>query len=240
MKRNTFTEKERWEKYWQDHKINPITNLYFEKYVKYLPQNGNLIEIGGFPGLYAGYFKKRFNYNVSILDYIIHPELIEKVEKLYSLPSNSINCIKKDFFEFVSSERYDVVCSFGFIEHFEDIRDVISRHIDLLKPKGILLITIPNLRGLNGLVQRIFDPQNLYSHNIECMKLSNINRILLSFKLHSFEIKYIGKPNIWLENSAPVNRITYKFIQILGKIIRKIPITNSSIVNPHLIIMAIK
>jgi 2-polyprenyl-3-methyl-5-hydroxy-6-metoxy-1,4-benzoquinol methylase len=39
--------------------------------------------------------------------------------------------------------------SWGLIEHFTDTESVISAHVNLLKPGGILIVSIPNLRGFN-------------------------------------------------------------------------------------------
>ena len=51
---------------------------------------------------------------------------------------------------------FDVVMSRGFIEHFDEPSSVVDRHLDLLKPGGLLVVSIPNLRGVNGLLTRFF------------------------------------------------------------------------------------
>ncbi len=240
MDTSNLTEKKHWQNYWKNYTLRPISQIYFEEYIKFFPKKGNLIEIGGFPGLYAGYFKKRFGYTVTILDYIIYPSIIFDVEKLYSIDTNSIRCIEQDFLKCESSEQYDVVCSFGFVEHFENTRDIIGRHIKLVKKDGILLITIPNFIGFNGLIQKLFDQQNLKVHNLNSMRVKIMTEIMESFKLKYFEINYAGKPNIWLEDSAPVSPYISKSIKLLGKFIRQIPSKNSWILNPHMVIVAIK
>jgi len=78
-----------------------------------------------------------------------------------------------DFFddEMLASwhESFDVVASFGFIEHFENPGSVVARHLELLRPGGILLISVPNLGSgtLPGWLANHFNPAVYALHNIE-------------------------------------------------------------------------
>jgi 2-polyprenyl-3-methyl-5-hydroxy-6-metoxy-1,4-benzoquinol methylase len=42
-----------------------------------------------------------------------------------------------------NTERFDLVFSFGLIEHFPDKRDILDAHIELAKPGGIVLLYVP-------------------------------------------------------------------------------------------------
>jgi SAM-dependent methyltransferase len=46
--------------------------------------------------------------------------------------------------------RYDLVVSFGFIEHFRGPAPLIRRWLSLLKPEGRMITSVPNLRCLNA------------------------------------------------------------------------------------------
>ncbi|MBN1342549.1 MAG: class I SAM-dependent methyltransferase [Phycisphaerae bacterium] len=85
------------------------------------------------------------------------------------------NVIQGDFFCDTllteHKERYDVVYSQGFIEHFDKPADVVARHLVLLKPGGLLVVVIPNLLGANLVMRRLFTPQDLPLHNLELMRL---------------------------------------------------------------------
>jgi len=48
------------------------------------------------------------------------------------------------------SNKFDIVFSVGLIEHFDDNKEVIERHVDLLKPGGLLICFIPNIMGFQG------------------------------------------------------------------------------------------
>jgi SAM-dependent methyltransferase len=67
---------------------------------------------------------------------------------------------------------FDVVYSAGVIEHFEDPRDIVAKHVELLRPGGIALIHVPNYGGLYGAIQAKLDPDNLALHNLRIMSLA--------------------------------------------------------------------
>lgn len=50
--------------------------------------------------------------------------------------------------------KFDVVGSFGVVEHFEDTTGTLKAFAKYLKPGGILITSLPNLTGLAGFLQR--------------------------------------------------------------------------------------
>jgi len=52
---------------------------------------------------------------------------------------------------------FDVVCSFGVLEHFEDSVNTINAFKKFLKPGGILITTVPYLKGATGILQKIMN-----------------------------------------------------------------------------------
>lgn len=232
--------KEYWKQYWLNHSPGKLNKAFFDEYLKLIPEHSDLIEIGGFPGVFAGYLNKKCNIKVTILDYIIIPEVINEVEKLYGLKKGELHIINKDFLEFRSTNLYDVVSSFGFIEHFQNTADILEKHISLLKSNGLLFVTIPNFRGLNGLVQWLFDKPNYYRHNISSMKVSNLKSIITKFNLKDYKVQYIGRPRIWIEESNSEKRKIELFIKLFNIILRIFPFSKNRILAPHIIIIGIK
>ena len=53
---------------------------------------------------------------------------------------------------------YDVVYSLGLIEHFVDRVSIVERHVRLARPGGLLILGVPNFRGLTGWFLRTFAP----------------------------------------------------------------------------------
>ena len=56
---------------------------------------------------------------------------------------------------------FDLVYSLGVIEHFEDARSIVEKHLFLTKPGGRVVISIPNFGGVYGRLERYFCPRAL-------------------------------------------------------------------------------
>jgi SAM-dependent methyltransferase len=65
-----------------------------------------------------------------------------------------------------SRDRLDVVFSRGFIGHFTgELPAIIEAHVDAVRPGGLLIVTIPNDRGLNYALGRPTVPHLYPEHN---------------------------------------------------------------------------
>lgn len=76
--------------------------------------------------------------------------LIDNCEESYqrfistkSGDADKINYVIQDIFQLDLEQKYDIVCSFGLIEHFVDKSEVIGVHKKFLKKDGYLVILIP-------------------------------------------------------------------------------------------------
>lgn len=56
---------------------------------------------------------------------------------------HNLTYIKADIFRLELEQRYDLVCSFGLIEHFREKAAVLEAHKRFVKPGGIIVIIIP-------------------------------------------------------------------------------------------------
>jgi hypothetical protein len=93
-----------------------------------------------------------------------------------------------------------VVYSLGVIEHFDDPKDIVRRHIELLKPMGISLILVPNYGGIYGRLQRYFDPGNLSIHNTAIMRPAIIEKLApVDLSVDAVAFPY-GRMSPWLLN----------------------------------------
>ena len=59
---------------------------------------------------------------------------------------------------------FDVVVSFGLIEHFSDSVAIVSALTRLLKPEGLIFTNIPNMRGIMGLAQKAMNTRIFEIH----------------------------------------------------------------------------
>lgn len=238
-KDNNITDKQFWDNYWSNYRYEKVSQkVPFEKFMPKLTWGKSFIEIGGFPGVFAATFYQRGVSDVTILDFHINREIVSKFEEINNLPPETIQCIEGDFFNFSTDKKYDVVFSSGFIEHFEDTKDVIEHHVQLLSNNGQLLILIPNFLGLNGKIQKRFDKENLDAHNLQSMEIPRLRNIMQSFDLHDVSIEYLGKPMVWLE-PKPENRKNRMWIKLLSYAIKLFPI-KGKFLSPYIAIYARK
>lgn len=236
---NRITDQKHWDKYWDNYQYDKIPEkVVFKKYIPQLVKGKSFIEIGGFPGLFSAYFYKHGVHDVTLLDFYLNSDIVRNFERINSLPNNSIKCIHVDFFAFKSERKYDIVFSSGFVEHFEDTADVVSRHVDLLSENGQLLILIPNFLGLNGTIQRKFDKQNLEVHNLKSMEITYLENIMDRFNLRDVTIEYIGKPMLWLE-PKPENKSRKEWVRMLSYAVKLFPV-KGKFLSPFIAIYARK
>lgn len=237
--KNNITDKHYWEEYWANYQYgNMPIKVVFEKFMPLLNRGKSFIEIGGFPGMLAAFFYNRGIKDVTVLDFHMNTDIVRKFEFINQLPQNTIQCIQADFFNFSSEKTYDIVFSLGFIEHFQDTKDVIQRHVNLLSPDGQLLILIPNFLGLNGKVQKWFDKENLDAHNLQSMEIPYLQNILQQTDLKDIQIDYLGKPMLWLE-PKPENKNFRKLVKMFSYAAKLIPI-KSKFLSPYIAIYARK
>ena len=238
---NELTDKELWKEYWKNYRYEKISDkVIYKDYLPRLKGKQSFIEIGGFPGANAIYFYRNICKDSSLLDFYIDMEMVNKLECINDVPINSINCIESDFFKYNPEKQYDIVCSVGFIEHFEDTEDVIQKHIELLSDNGTLLIVLPNFRGLNGFIQYLFDRENLKIHNLNSMKITNLKQIIRKTDLKNIEIRYTKKPMLWVEPKPKRgNKLVRKVIYMLSCILKIVPV-RCRLLSPYIIIYAEK
>jgi SAM-dependent methyltransferase len=70
-----------------------------------------------------------------------------------------VRLVEGDFFaaDRLPKAAFDVIYSGGFVEHFPDAKPLMRRFAELLAPGGVVVTAVPNLDGMNGLLQRLCD-----------------------------------------------------------------------------------
>jgi SAM-dependent methyltransferase len=240
---NNLTNRNYWIEYWKNYSYKPIPKkTFFDKCIPITSENNRtktFIEIGGFPGLMSIYFYKKYHYKTSLLDFYIDKDIINKLEEINQIPKNSIKLIEYDFFLYKSNVKFDLVFSLGFIEHFNNTYDVIKRHVDIVANNGSLLIILPNFKGLNGWIQKKFDKDNYYAHNLDSMEIANLKKIIEKLQLKNTKIEYTAKPMLWLANNNTNNNFIRSGVRLLSFFLKLIPI-KCKFLSPYIIISATK
>lgn len=246
---NHLTDNNFWRNFWESKKdlIFEITSNYtFYEPIGQLIKERNIktgIEIGGFPGYYSIFLKKYFHLKTTLFDYFIHPQIIQELLSFNGLKADDIKIVEADLFAYQPDEKYDLVSSFGLIEHFEDTRDIIQRHLNFLNPEGTLFVTLPNFTGLNGWVQKTFDFANYEKHNIKCMQPQLLKNIAEELGLKEVNAYYYGGFSTWLENKNEKSLGTKLFVKAIwyaGKLVTKLLNFESKFFSPYIVLEAKK
>lgn len=161
---------EYWTKFWQNFPLPPPLNIrsnnvndyptkvlhrLFTEILSGMDCKGKkILEIGCGNSVFLTYFKKEFGFEVYGLDY---SELgCRQTEKIFERDGIQGKVVLADAFnppaELLNS--FDVVCSFGVVEHFEDTAGTLNSFARFLKPGGLLITTVPNFTGATGLLHK--------------------------------------------------------------------------------------
>jgi len=249
MSENKLTDNVFWKDFWESKKdliFKVQANYTFNRQLSRLIKDRNIktvIELGGFPGYYSIFLKKYFDLKTTLFDYYIHPEIIQNLLVSNDLTIDDIKIIEADLFTYQPKEKYDLVASFGLIEHFLDTKEIIKKHLNFLNEDGTLFITLPNFKGLNGWVQKTFDRYNYDKHFIACMDIEFLTKTANDLGLKDIRVYYDGGFSTWLENKESKSfgvKLAVKMIWYFGKLITKIGRFESKIFSPYIVLEAKK
>ena len=174
------TQKYFWDDYWSKNSVSSVNyNFSFDRclvkeFKKRLTKDKNksILEIGCAPGKWLVFFNKQFGYFPSGIDY--SSVGVERTEENFRLNRINGSIRSADIFQIEPENKYDIVISLGFIEHFEKPIDVVKKHIEFLKDDGLLILGVPNFRGLNYYIQKYADKHILDKHNTNIDNISHI------------------------------------------------------------------
>jgi len=166
---------------------------------QYIRPGMQVLEIGCAPGKQLAYMGKYLGASISGLDYSengieLSRRLLHKLNIEGDLRCEDI------FLTTFRPESFDVVYSLGVIEHFDDPKNIVRRHIELLKPMGISLMLVPNYGDIYGRLQKYFDPENLSIHNTAIMNLVAMEKLAsVDLSVDAVAFPY-GRMSPWLLN----------------------------------------
>ena len=180
-------------------------------YPQHMPAPGaTVVEIGSAPGEHLVKLSKTFGlvpYGIEYSDSGV--EVNRALFTAHGLDPQKV--IQMDFFSdeclLRYREHFDVVVSRGFIEHFKDPSHVVDRHLELLKPGGLLIVTIPNLQGVNRSLTRLFHKELIPMHNLEIMSKVPFFKLFDTAKVRPLICAYIGTFSFYLFNAKPGSRL---------------------------------
>lgn len=151
----------------------------------------NVVEIGCAPGRWLGFCARE--HGLDVAGYESSPTGVAKTRENFAAMGVNGTVFDLDFLTAdLPHEAYDLVLSLGFIEHFDDPTEVVERHAHLLRPGGILVLEVPNLRGANLALLRWTDSPLLAHHNLGVMVPHELDRLAKAAGLESIDVGYFG------------------------------------------------
>lgn len=118
------------------------------------PRGMRLMELGCARSAWLPYFAREFGYRVAGLDYsaLGAQQTADRLREAGI--DGEVRCA--DLFDAPADwlGAFDLVTWFGVAEHFHDTTAAVRAASKLLKPGGLIVTEIPNLAGVNGLLQR--------------------------------------------------------------------------------------
>ncbi|MBI1765633.1 MAG: class I SAM-dependent methyltransferase [Acidobacteria bacterium] len=218
------------------------------------PQAGlQVLEVGSAPGENLVRLRRKFGYDVYGVEYAEVGVAINRANFAQAGIADD-RVIQADFFapEFQTRyrERFDIVVSRGFIEHFDDVTVVLERHLTLLKAGGRLVVTIPRLTGINYPLCRFFDAELLDKHNLKIMEQAAFAALFAPLPLQPQFCGYFGTFSFQLfDTKAPrgarfaLLRLSWKVqlgLNLLFRLLLRERGWESWLGSPHLMYVGVK
>ena len=141
-------------------KLDNYVNLKFHEYFQDILANKkelSVLEIGCANSIWPIYFYQYFNAKVFGLDYSrVGCEKSRNLLRHYNIPGE-VYC--DNLFSPSSKllQQFDLVVSFGVVEHFENTADCLKSCAAFVKPGGLLFTLVPNMSGVVGFIQKYVD-----------------------------------------------------------------------------------
>lgn len=218
-----LTTEEFWDHFWGSIKLPVKPDFNFKNdrvisnellsHVKAKSPEQTSLEVGCAPGKWMVFAAEKLGYKSHGVEYVARAADITR--KNLEVCNVSGEVITADFFDYRPEQKFDLVMSYGFIEHFENYEEVFKKHLALVKENGFLVLGLPRFRGLNYFVQSIIDPfmerPYLGSHVLPLMELRPFVELADKYNLKKIEIGYIGGFEPSLFPIGEVTNIAKKF-----------------------------
>ncbi len=241
----SLTNKKFWDEYYINFQPTKIEKILFSDiFNKFLTPDASksILEIGCAGGAFLCYFAKYFHYQAYGVDFS------DKISETYAMFNyNKLSrptLFHEDFFSWKAPKTFDIVCSFGFVEHFDNLTEVLQEHVKHLSTDGTLIISMPHFSHLQYFFHYLVDRENLKKHNTKIMNLIVLKNACNDLSLEIIYLSYYRTFGFWIENKSLLwwQKIAYNAIIFTGRVINKIFGLQKPnfLVSPHIICIAKK
>jgi len=156
----------------------------------------SLLEIGFAPGKMLAWAALERGARVSGIDYSGPGVALAKA--YFARRGIEGDLRHEDIFETsFAPGSFDCVMSHGLVEHFDDPRAIVAKHVALARPGGKIILSVPNYGGLYGRLQGRLHPENLAIHNLSIMSPEGMKALFPAGGMASVRAFLCGRPTLW-------------------------------------------
>lgn len=232
-------------KYWNDHwqeeefSISPSHHP-IRKWIESeapITTTGSIFEIGCYPGKFLAVFGEK-GYTLNGID--LFPKTNSLMADWFRTKNYKIGeLFQSDFLNFSTTQRYDIVCSFGFIEHFKNWDEMLINHIELAKNDGLVMIDVPNLKSpLYYLLYKVLEPEVLKNHEFSVMDKEAIKEVFKNNNCSVVTAGYVGNFHFrFVTHHSHLSKMVAKSINFLRPVFELLP---DSVYARYIAVSAIK
>lgn len=148
-----------------------------------------LLELGAGGSRVLPYLARKFGYQVFGSDF--SPSGCRLLRANFALQGVNAGVVCEDLFQSsLPAGTFDLVYSSGLIEHFDDTRAAVTEHLRLLKPRGRLVLIVPNFQGLQGKIWQRLAPALYERHRL--FGPEELSAVLKELGLESIRWGFLG------------------------------------------------
>jgi 2-polyprenyl-3-methyl-5-hydroxy-6-metoxy-1,4-benzoquinol methylase len=176
---------------------------------------GRLLELGCGGSAFLPYFARQYGFEVCGIDY--SETGCDLAREMCSANDVSASVVCADFFnppeDMLGS--FDVVTSFGVVEHFADTAQTLASFARYLRPGGLLLTVVPNMQGACGQAQRLLSKEVYEMH--EVITPERLRKGYLTAQMEVIECAYFLFSNFGVinpgNNASRLKRIAFQTLR---------------------------
>ena len=202
-----------WDNFWEGHPLPEAVNPHKRSFKNHVDRRFHdhfvsvfadadlggheLLEVGCGRSRRLPYFAKEFGFSVTGIDY--SPIGCDQARSILEKSGVRGRIVMSDFSTPPDDmlEAFDVVVSFGVVEHFSDTASCVAELSKFLKPGGLMITEIPNYVGLIGWLQKrlcrsIFDVHVPLDRESLKAAHEQAGLLVLSCKYFHFDFSTLG------------------------------------------------
>lgn len=174
----------------------------------YFDNRGVLLEIGAARG---GFLKKMQDRGWEVFGVEISEDAVELAKQV-----NNLRLFCGNFISYHLNNHFDVICMYQTLEHLPEPKEILKKAFTELKPNGILVIEVPNIKGWDIMWNKrekelVYDLPRHLNHFSPLLLKKELNK--LGFEIididryyPNFILKYFNRKNKKTQNNKIFNK----------------------------------